>query len=70
MHDDWYQFHFSTIICIEINRGVSFFWGAYFSLKINDLSPIYYDKVCKTHNGISQRGRTSIKQIVLYENAF
>ena len=25
IHDDWYQFHFSTIICIELNRGVSFF---------------------------------------------
>ena len=24
MHDDWYQFHFCTIIRIEINRGVSF----------------------------------------------
>ena len=23
-HDDWYQFHFCTIICIEINRNVSF----------------------------------------------
>ena len=24
IHDDCYQFHFCTIICIEINRGVSF----------------------------------------------
>ena len=24
-HEDWYQFNFSTIICIEINRGDFFF---------------------------------------------
>ena len=24
--DDWYQFHFCTITCIKVNRGVSFFW--------------------------------------------
>ena len=25
IHDDWYKFHFCAIICIEINRVVSFF---------------------------------------------
>ena len=24
IHDDWYKFHFCTIICVEMNRGVSF----------------------------------------------
>ena len=25
-NDDWHQFHFCTIICIEINKKVSFFF--------------------------------------------
>ena len=55
IHDDWYQFHFSTIICFEINRGVSFFFELLIIIRKHTVNNVLTTVSSKLTMGVTEK---------------